>query len=444
MKASKTLLTLLTICSLLSIQSSKAQHLLGNDDVYLYPSSTERGYISPKNLNSPDIIIPPYLQGSEVRGISPWSFQSKNLTSVVLPSTLLSIGRYSFYNNNLTSIQIPNNVTNIENQAFNRNNFSSFTFTLPSPTQNGKWASYQPSSSSDTTFYTNGSSVSELGHNYTYIQDLSSIPVTEPYILTDSDVLVSGNGYLAKVTLPEGTTNVIIPSSLGGKTITTIGWGVFQDKRLTNVVIPEGVIHISAQAFMGNNLKTITLPQSLIRIDYNAFRDNHLENILLPDNLEVIGRSCFQNNQLKSISLPNSLRSIEYSSFADNHLSSFTLPSPSITGKWITSEEEYLKGAVIDNLSKIYLYDSETTYTLTDEDVIVTDGKIEKVLLPTPNPYNRIIIPPSLHKQKITHIGNSTFGNKNLTHITLPEGLTHIGGSAFYGNFIKTLQLPSG
>lgn len=50
------------------------------------------------------------------------------LTSVVLPDSLVSIGRYSFSSNNLKSITIPSSVRYIDDEAFSYNDITSVTY----------------------------------------------------------------------------------------------------------------------------------------------------------------------------------------------------------------------------------------------------------------------------------------------------------------------------
>jgi hypothetical protein len=91
--------------------------------------------------NSKDLIIPERLNGHKVTGldgqvatefdgewfagISTSIFMGKGLTSVILPSGLLSTGQDTFKNNNLTSITIPFGIKNIGYGAFSNNKLTS-------------------------------------------------------------------------------------------------------------------------------------------------------------------------------------------------------------------------------------------------------------------------------------------------------------------------------
>jgi len=72
--------------------------------------------------------------------------------------------------------------------------------------------------------------------------------------------------------------NLIIPASIWGDPVTTIGQGAFDGRqwgtqRLTNVTIPNSVVRIDADAFRGNHLTNIAIPDSVRSIGAQAFWD---------------------------------------------------------------------------------------------------------------------------------------------------------------------------
>jgi hypothetical protein len=67
-----------------------------------------------------DIIIPEKINGLPVVAIEIVAFADKQLTSVIIPGSVKSIGFGAFSENKLTSVTIPNSVT-IANNAFDSN-----------------------------------------------------------------------------------------------------------------------------------------------------------------------------------------------------------------------------------------------------------------------------------------------------------------------------------
>ena len=66
---------------------------------------------------------------------------------------------------------------------------------------------------------------------------------------------------------------VVIPDTIDGKSVTSIGEGAFQDcASLKSITIPDGVTSIYSYAFRYcTSLKSITIPGSATKISYNVF-----------------------------------------------------------------------------------------------------------------------------------------------------------------------------
>ena len=90
--------------------------------------------------------------------------------------------------------------------------------------------------------------------------------------------------------------NVTVPSTLGGYTVTQIGIVFAGNTNLVSITLSEGVEIISPRAFSGcTNLTTVVLPDTLEAISWEAFRDcTSLKAITLPDSVMLIGERVFQ------------------------------------------------------------------------------------------------------------------------------------------------------
>lgn len=63
--------------------------------------------------------------GNSVKEIGNNAFEGNKLTSITIPESVINIGNYAFYQNQLTSVTIPNNVNSIGSAVFNGNQLTS-------------------------------------------------------------------------------------------------------------------------------------------------------------------------------------------------------------------------------------------------------------------------------------------------------------------------------
>jgi hypothetical protein len=125
--------------------------------------------------------------------------------------------------------------------------------------------------------------------------------------------------------------DVVIPSTINGVAVTSIGANAFAGQNLTSVIIPEGITTIGYNAFgefdgVINRIHSVTLPSTLKDIGSWAFGNNALTSISLPDGLESVGAGAFSRNQLTELTIPGSLETIEASSFSYNYLQALSIP----------------------------------------------------------------------------------------------------------------------
>ena len=121
-------------------------------------------------------------------------------------------------------------------------------------------------------------------------------------------------------------TDLVIPDSIDGYTVTSIGSGAFYYKELTSLIIGNSVTKIGADAFSYNHLTTVTIPDSVITIDDAAFNGNGLNTISIGNSVTTIGKQAFNGpkNQLTSLTIPVSVTSIKDFAFTRNQLTNVT------------------------------------------------------------------------------------------------------------------------
>ena len=139
-------------------------------------------------------------------------------------------------------------------------------------------------------------------------------------------------------------TNLVIPATVNGRSVTSIsdyafneeslatvsipksvesiGYGAFDTNNLTAITIPDSVTSIGDFAFSWNSLTSVTIPSSITSIGNDVFKINDLTSVTIPDSVTSIGQNAFYNNQLSSLNLPDSVTSIGSNAFKDNYIRS--------------------------------------------------------------------------------------------------------------------------
>ena len=308
------------------------------------------------NLTS--IIIP-----DSITSIGDFAFENcSGLTSITIPDSVTSIGDHAFYNcltsitvsennkyfsslngvlfnkdktelvtyligNERTEYAIPDSVTSIGDRAFYKCSSLTSIIIPDSVTSIGDHAFYNCSSLTSITI---PDSVTSIG-DHAFYNCLTSITVSE-----NNKYFSSLNGVLFNkdktelITYPIGNerTEYTIPDS-----VTSIGnFAFYNCSSLTSITIPDSVASIGNSAFYNcSSLTNIKLPDVIDIISGNTFRDcSSLLNIIIPDSVTAIKECAFYNcSNLTSITIPDSVASIENSAFYNcTSLKSITLNNP--------------------------------------------------------------------------------------------------------------------
>ncbi len=119
----------------------------------------------------------------------------------------------------------------------------------------------------------------KLGELSAQLEELKKqdTPTQTPQEPTPDDNAAQGFKYIitegvASITGYEGdSTKIVIPATIGGYRVTSIADGAFENSKLTDVIISDGIERIGWFAF-GNcaELKSITIPSSVTSIGYGA------------------------------------------------------------------------------------------------------------------------------------------------------------------------------
>ena len=211
---------------------------------------------------------------------------------------------------------------------------------------------------------------------------------------------------------------LVIPATLGGKPVTSIGWNAFEGcTRLTAVTIPDSVTSIGYAAFYHcTRLTTITIPDSVTSIDYRAFAGcTSLTTITIPDSVTSIGHAAFIGcTRLTTITIPDSVTSIGDSAFEG--CTSLTTVKTNAACAF-----EYDWGSGV----RVGLPEGDFMYR-------IVRGKV--TIQGYTGSASEVSIPATLVGKPVTAIGDGAFsGCSRLTSVTIPNSVTSIGKDAFSG-----------
>ena len=253
--------------------------------------------------------VPSEIGGKSVTEIGKGAFSgSPSLQSIILPTTLKKINSNAFNECKiLESVNIPSGVTYIGSYAFG--NCSELDYVIiPNTVEEVGKNIFIGCDESKLNVYCESASVPS-GWNKFYGADdsLTSTDVVFDFWWGTNGVEYSNEKYLAGIKL-DGTlvitrylgkeSDVVIPESIGGKTVSAIGKGAFYDvMTMQSVSIPSTVKSIESRAFSKCiSLASVIIPDSVTEIGSYAFYGNtSLEYFYIPDSVTFIAELVFKD-----------------------------------------------------------------------------------------------------------------------------------------------------
>jgi len=467
-----------------------SQFTIDNLTYYIIPN-TNTVRINSYNGPGGAVIIPATVTAGgttyDVIQIDGVVFYQKQLTSVILPNSITSIGSIAFGDNQLTSIVIPNSVTTLGNGAFQQNQLTSVT--IPGSISVIESGTFQQnllttvtlsdgiSTISDFAFYNNQlqditipNSMTMMGNSVFDLNPLSTVTsegTTPAMIETFSQDTFGSNRSAIDLTIPPGTPAAYIAAQWTGFNSVTEAFEVgdtymvdFITYEITSTAqnnakaidydmaggttvslpttIPNGLLNynvteIGDEAFRDKGLTSVDFPSTMTNFGFAAFAENELTTISIPDGMTSIGDSAFSNNMISSVMLPTSLVIIEGDAFKSNNLQSITIPDNVTT----------IEGAA-------FAYNDLTTVALSSS--LTTIGQEafaynEIASIDIPDSVTTIVEEAFLDNKLtsvslgsgLTTIANGVFGINELTAITIPDNITSIGEYAFFQNLLTEI-----
>lgn len=221
------------------------------------------------------------------------------LKSVILPSSVTSIGSKAFYDCQiLTSIKLPSSLLTIGVSAFEQ------CYALPLieiPASVTKISSQAFDSCYELGYITIPNSVSSIG--YKAFANCGVINLRLPSSLTKIE-----NGTFSFCTKMK---SIYIPPS-----VTSIGSDAFEYcYNLTSIYIPSAVTSIGRSAFSNCGFSSVNIPNSVTFLDENVFYEcMKLTSVNIPTSLTSLSYSLFEGcRQLTSLTIPSTITSLNFS-----------------------------------------------------------------------------------------------------------------------------------
>ena len=255
---------------------------------------------------------------------------------------------------------------------------------------------------------------------------------------------------------------VIIPSSINGLTVTSIGDYAFYDSinltsvtipasienigegafedclNLTNAVIADGVTNIGDYAFTTcTSLLSVAIPASVTNIGEYAFAVcSSLTNITMANGVTNLGEGAFWLCPgLTSVTIPASVTGIGSFAFAE---------CPGLTNIYFAGNPPIVGQAVFDDDTDATISYSPCASGWSSPFAGLSTAKE----VPYPFSYvayegaititgfigscQNLIIPPNIAGLPVVNIGDKAFYGDSLTSVTIPANVTNIGEEAFF------------
>ena len=323
-----------------------------------------------------------------------------NLSSITLPESLISIGESAFEGcEKLQEIHLPDGVRNIGNRAFNYcDHLRSFNIPYGVETITAETID---------------------GADIILAPDHPTLEIRESSLISKADqklIAYLGKGETGPYKIPEGI-RIIGPYAFSGCSV--------------DVVFPESLIMIEEDAFYYcTGLESVVLPEGIVSIGDEAFLGASLKDIYLPNTIEYVGNYAFTYSDLQKVSVPDKAFYIGDMCFAcpvnpEIRLEIYEVRDAEVNMKETQDAQvwhKYFNGSVEPIIGYKGFWGTGIK-TITIPNGII--GIKKEAFRDTP--ITEIIIP-----ETVTAIGAGGFYYcEDLTEITIPESVTVIGADAF-------------
>ena len=221
--------------------------------------------------------------------------------------------------------------------------------------------------------------------------------------------------------------NVVIPSEINGKPVTSLNRSAFfQCENITSVYIPDSLTKLGSSAFFSCvNLERVRLPSDLQTLaSLSFFNCKKLKNIELPSGLKKIDSGVFEKcTSLQEIELPDSLTSLNLRAFDEcEDIKRIEIPQ---FVEYLTSHALNMEEVIVHPDNRKY-YSLDNCILRKSDNVIISGGQYSTI------------------PKVATAIGEEAFSGNSLKQITVPGNIKTIGRGAFSGASLNEITIENG
>ena len=322
-----------------------------------------------------------------LKRIGPSAFLSTSLTSLIFPEHLEYISNYAFKNTKLTEITLLNGLRSIGYEAFCNTPLTGVT--IP-----------ESVSGIGTNAFDRTVLIYAVPGSYAvYWAAQNGYTLIDPNVTctySNGTLTVSGNGMVYRSCwsnlsnssdIQKNTHTLIIKEGITG--IGSFKKGAFAEMSgLSSATLPDSLISIDYDSFREcNNLKSIKIPKGVESIGNSAFYKTSLTSVILSDRLEWIGMNAFKYSGLENVTIPASVSFIDGAVFDENV--TITVTPGTYAAEWLEEWSAYYKKGD-QNLSVYTLNPSTGVYENVVGKTITADANSGSIRLDVWENYTKI------------------------------------------------------
>ena len=248
--------------------------------------------------------------------------------------------------------------------------------------------------------------------------------------------------------------DMVIPATVYGTPVTGIGERAFYGEQLTSVSLPDSITYIGIRAFQHNQLTQLDLPAGLITIDATAFAHNTLTLVTIPASVTKIGVTAFYATDPVAVLVDGISTDVSFEPNPEGtgliitgclaECSANLVIPASLNGINVVSIDdaafmsEQIQGvsiaAGIQNIGIAAFYDNSLTRLNLPAGLVIIQA----------NAFQNNALTSVSFPNTLTTIGHSAFDSNALTNISIPNSVTVIEATAFYDNALSAVTIPDG